>query len=125
LTTEPVGGTPVPVAGSATFTPVAGKSYELLVELKGTPSDADGPGGSGCSDFVTVLVNGVPFSGAGNFANASGTPPFNIEPIGSSSTAVGLQQASQAQTLSALAFGDTGCGPTTTGSLRATVIELG
>ena len=63
--------------------------------------------------------------GAGNFANAGGTPPFNFEPVGSSSTAVGLQQAGQPQTLSAIAFGDTGCSSATTGSLRAVVVELG
>jgi hypothetical protein len=125
LTSEPIGGTPVPLTGTAAFTPVAGKSYELLVELKGTPTDADGPGGSPCSDFVTVLVNGIPFIGAGNFANAGGTPPFNFEPVGSSSAAVGLQQAGQPQTLSAIAFGDTGCSSATTGSLRAVVVELG
>lgn len=125
LTTEPAGGTPVPLTGTGTFTPAPGKSYELLVELKGTPTDADGPGGSPCSDFVTVLVNGVPFSGAGNFASASGTPPFNYEPVGSSSTAVALQQGGQPQSLSALAFGDTGCSSATTGSLRAVVVELG
>jgi hypothetical protein len=125
LTTEIIGGTPVPLTGAAAFTPVAGKSYELLVELKGTPTDVDGPGGESCSAFVSVLVNGVPMSGAGIFANSSGTPPFNVEPIGSSSTAVALQAAGQVQTLSALAFGSTGCGPATTGSLRAVVVELG
>lgn len=125
LTSEPIGGTPVPLTGTTTFTPAAGKSYELLVELKGTPTDANGPGGEVCSAFVTVLVNGVPFSGAGIFANASGTPPFNLEPVGSSSTAVGLQEAGQLQTLSAIAFGDAGCSSATTGSLRATVVELG
>jgi hypothetical protein len=125
LTSEPTGGTPVPLTGTPTFTPVAGRSYELLVELKGTPVDGDGAGGNACNDFVTVLVNGVPFSGAGNFANAAGTPPFNFEPVGSSSTAVGLQQAGEAQTLSAISFGSVGCGAGTAGSLRAVVIELG
>jgi len=125
LTSEVTGGTPVPLTGTATFTPVAGKSYELLVELKGTPVDADGPGGNVCSDFVTVLVNGVPFNGAGNFASTSGTPPFNNEPVGTSSAAVGLQEVGQPQTLSAISFGSTGCGAGTTGSLRAVVIELG
>jgi hypothetical protein len=125
LTTEAVGGTPVPLGGTASFTPVAGKSYELLTELKGTPSDANGPDGGACEAFVTILVNGVPFSGAGIWANESGTPPFNYEPIGSSSTAIGLQQAGQPQGLSALAFGSAGCGGATTASLRAVVIELG
>lgn len=125
LTSEPTGGTPVPLTGTTTFTPVAGKSYELLVELKGTPTDADGGGPEACSDFVTVLVNGVPFTGAGNFVSASGTPPFNFEPVGSSSVPVGLQQAGQPQTLSAIAFGDTGCSSATTASLRAVVVEFG
>jgi hypothetical protein len=127
LTTEVPGGggTLVPLTGTASFTPVAGKSYELLTELKGTPTDVDGPGGEVCSAFVSVLVNGFPMSGAGIFANAGGTPPFNVEPIGSSSTALGLQQAGQLQTLSALSFGSTGCSPATAASLRAVVVELG
>jgi hypothetical protein len=118
-------GTPVPLTGTGSFTPVAGKSYELLTELKGTPTDADGPGGEVCSAFVTLLVNGVPANGAGIWANASGTPPFNFEPVGGSSTAIGLQEAGQPQTLSALAFGNTGCSAATTASLRAVVVELG
>jgi len=125
LTTEVTGGTPVPLTGTATFTPAAGKSYELLTELKGTPADADGPGGEVCSAFVSVLVNGVPLAGAGIWANANGTPPFNLEPFGTSSTAIGLQEVGQPLTLGALALGSTGCGPATTGSLRAVVIELG
>jgi hypothetical protein len=125
LTTEVVGGTPVPLTGIAAFTPAAGKSYELLTELKGTPTDADGPGGEPCSAFVSVLANGAPIGGAGIWANASGTPPFNFEPIGGSSTAIGLQQAGQALTLSALSLGSTGCSAATTASLRAVVIELG
>ncbi|MGN6258203.1 MAG: hypothetical protein ACTHN3_10720 [Solirubrobacterales bacterium] len=125
LTTETTGGTQVPLSGTTTFTPAAGKSYELLVELKGTPTDANGPEAGSCFPFVTVLVNGVPFSGAGIFNSASGTPPFNNEPVGSSSTALGLQEAGEQQTLSALAFGDSNCSSATTGSLRVTVVELG
>ena len=60
-----------------------------------------------------------------NSANGSGTPPFNYEPIGNSSTAIGLQAAGQPQTLTALAFGSPGCSAATTGSLRAVVVELG
>ncbi len=125
LTSEVPGGTPIPLTGIATFTPLAGKSYELLTELKGTPADADGPGSEPCSAFVSVQANGAPLAGAGIWANANGTPPFNLEPIGSSSTAIGLQQAGQPITLSALALGSTGCGPATTGALRAVVIQLG
>ncbi len=125
LTAFVPGGTLVPLTGNPTFTPVAGKSYELLVELKGTPVDADGPGGGVCGPFVQLLVNGVPVNGAGIFANASGTPPFNFEPFGGSSTAIGLQQAGEALTLSALAFGEAGCGAGTAASLRAVVVEFG
>jgi hypothetical protein len=125
LSSEVTGGTPVPLAGTGTFTPLAGKSYELLTELKGTPTDTDGPGGEICFANVTVLVNGVPIGFAGIFANANGTPPFNFEPIGSSATALGLQQAAQPQAISVLAFGSKDCGPGTTGSLRATVVQLG
>jgi hypothetical protein len=125
LNSEVVGGTPVPLTGTATFTPVTGKSYELLTELKGTPTDADGPGGEPCSAFVSVLDNGAPIGGAGIWANAGGSPPFNLEPIGSSSTAIGLQQAGQVQTLSALSLGGSGCSAATTASLRAVIIELG
>ncbi len=125
LTSETTGGTPVPLTGTPTFTPAPGKSYELLTELKGTPSDGDGPGENICSAFVSIQVNGVPISGAGIWSNEKGTPPFNFEPIGSSSTAIGLQSASQQQTLSALSFGSPGCSSATTGSLRVVVIELG
>ncbi|HSS42171.1 MAG TPA: hypothetical protein VLK37_06405 [Solirubrobacterales bacterium] len=125
LNAEPPGGTLVPLAGTPTFTPAAGKSYELLVELKGNPIDADGPEGDVCNPFVDLLVNGAPVNGAGLWNNASGKPPFNNEPIGTSSAAIALQAAGQAQTLSALSFGTTGCSGATAASLRAVVIELG
>lgn len=118
-------GTPIPLTGTPTFTPVAGKSYELLVELKGNPIDADGPGDGACNAFVDLLANGVSASGAGIYQDVSGPPPFNNEPIGTSSAAIALQAAGQPQTLSALVFGGSGCGSGTTGSLRAVVIQLG
>jgi hypothetical protein len=125
LNVEPVGGVPVPLAGTPTFTPVAGKSYELLVELRGNPIDADGAGGGVCSAFVDILSNGAPLNGAGIWQNVSGTPPFNNEPVGTSSAAIALQAAGQPQTLSALSLGSIGCSPATTASLRAVVIQLG
>lgn len=125
LTTPSESGTAVPLTGTATFTPVAGKSYELLTELKGNPVDANGPGGGACFANVTVLVNGVPIGFAGIFASASAPPPFNFEPIGSSSVALGLQQAGQPQTLAVSSFGSGGCGPETAASLRAVVVQLG
>lgn len=127
LTTPSPTGTAVPLSGTASFTPVAGKSYELLAELKGTPTDADGaaPEGEVCNPFVSILVNGVPVSGVDIFANAAGAPPFNNQPVGASSTAVGLQQAGQPQTVSALVFGDANCGAATTAALRVVVVEFG
>jgi hypothetical protein len=124
LNVEPIGGTLVPLTGTAVFTPLAGKSYELLVEVKGNPIDANGAGGEPCSAFVDILDNGVPLNGGGIWANASGTPPFNFEPIGTSSAAIALQATGQPQTLSALSFGSIGCSPATTASLRAVVVQL-
>jgi hypothetical protein len=124
LTDEATAGTSVPLSGTTSFTPAAGKSYELLTELKGTPTDGSGEDGS-CAPFVLVLVNGIPFSGAGIFNNNEGTPPFNNEPVGSSSTAIGLQEAGQQQTITATAFGDSDCTSATTASLRVTVVEFG
>lgn len=125
LNVEPTGGTPIPLTGAPTFTPVAGKSYELLVELKGNPLDGDGPGENVCSPFINLFSNGVPLNGAGLWQNAAGTAPFNNQPIGTSSAAIALQAVGQPQTLSALSFGSTGCSSATTASLRAVVIELG
>ncbi|HEX6782391.1 MAG TPA: hypothetical protein VF125_10230 [Solirubrobacterales bacterium] len=125
LNVQQTGGTPIPLTGTATFTPVAGKSYELLVELRGNPLDADGPGENVCAPFVDLLVNGAPVNGAGIWNNASGTPPFNNEPIGTSSAAIALQAAGQPQTLSAITLGSTGCSSATAASLRAVVIQFG
>jgi hypothetical protein len=125
LNVEQPGGTPVPLTGSATFTPVAGKSYELLVELNGTPIDADGPGEGFCSAWFEVFVNGAPANGAGIRQNASVKPPFSSEPIGTSSAAIAMQAGGAPQTLTALSFGDSGCGAGTAGALRAVVVQFG
>jgi hypothetical protein len=128
LTTDvPEGGsgTPVPLTGTASFTPAAGKSYELLTEIKGTPTDADGPAGESCFASVEMFSNGVPLSGASIFHSASGTPPFNQQPVGSSSVPIGLLSPGQAQNLTALSYGDSGCSSATTAALRAVVVEFG
>jgi hypothetical protein len=118
-------GTAVPLSGTTSFTPVAGKSYELLTELKGTPVDANGPGEEGCSASVLILVNGTPFPSVSISNNAEVKAPFNNEPVGSSATAIGMQEAGQTQTISAVAFGNAGCSSATTASLRVTVVEFG
>lgn len=126
LTDEATAGTAVPLTGTTSFTPATGKSYEILTEIKGTPTDgSSAEGGGACAPFVLILVNGVPFTAAGIYNNNEGTPPFNNEPVGSTSTAVGLQEAGQLQTISATAFGDKDCTSATTASLRVTVVEFG
>jgi hypothetical protein len=126
LTDEATAGTSVPLSGTTSFTPATGKSYELLTELKGTPTDGSSGEESGpCAPFVLILVNGAPFTGTSIFNSNEGTAPFNNEPVGSSSTAIGLQQAGQPQSISATAFGDKDCTSATTASLRVTVVELG
>jgi hypothetical protein len=126
LTTPSEAGTPVPLAGTVSFTPQAGKSYELLTELKGTPTAVSGTEGeTSCYAEVDLFVNGVPIAGASISANSTATGPFSSRPIGTGATAIGLQETGQPQTLSALSFGSTGCSAATTGALRAVVVELG
>jgi hypothetical protein len=125
LATSTETGTPVPLTGTASFTPVAGKSYELLTEMKGTPSDADGAGGESCYTEVAILDNGAPIAYASIFANASAPAPFTVQPLGGSTVPIGQLSAGQAQTLTALSSGSTGCGGTTTAALRLVVVELG
>ena len=123
LTVEPENGTLVPLAGTSTFTPVAGKSYELLTELKGTPTVV-GTEGESCRAEIEMFVNGFGIAEAAIFASPI-PGPFSLRSVGSSATAIGLQEAGQPQTLSALSFGSTGCSAATTASLRAVVIQLG
>ena len=87
-------GTPVPLSGTTSFTPVAGKSYEILTELKGTPTDANGSEGGACFASVRILVNGEPFTGTSIYDDAEEKPPFNKESVGSSSTAIGMPSSS-------------------------------
>jgi hypothetical protein len=125
LTTATEAGTAVPLAGTGSFTPQAGKSYELLTELKGTPTAVGGPEGESCFAEVEMFVNGAPIARASIFASATATGPFSSQPIGTSATAIGLQETGQSLNLSAISFGGTGCSAATTGTLRAVVVELG
>jgi hypothetical protein len=118
-------GTAVPLTDTGIFTPVAGKSYELLAELRGNPSDVDGPGPKACFVGVRILVNGEPTSFVEISANALEEPPFAVNAVGSASAPVGLLAAGIPQTITAASFGGGGCSPGTTGSLRITVVELG
>lgn len=125
LTEFKEGGTSIPLSGTTSFTPATGKSYEVLTELKGTPTDANGPAEGGCIAAVRIFVNGEPFTGATIYDDAEEEPPFNHEAIGSTSTAIGLQEVGQTQTISANAYGNSGCSSATTASLRVTVVEFG
>ena len=125
LTTDTKSGTAVTLSGTTSFTPVAGKSYEILTELKGTQTDGSGEEGGSCFPSVANLVNGVLLTEVGIFSSNEVFPPFNNQPVGSDSRALGLQEAGQQQTISALAFGDSDCTSATTASLRVTVVELG
>jgi hypothetical protein len=126
LTTATSTGTPVPLTGTATFTPQAGKSYELLAELKGTPTAQPGPEGEDfCYAEVAVFVNGAPVGGVAITASPTSPAPFTLDPIGTDATAIGLQETGQPLTLAASSFGGTGCSAATTGAFRAVVVELG
>jgi len=127
LTTEAgnAQGIPVPLTGVGIFTPIAGKSYELLAELRGNPSDANGSEPGACFAGVRISVNGEPTTFVEVSASATSEPPFAVNSVGSASTAVGLLAAGVPQTITASAFGDPGCGAGTAGNLRVTVVELG
>jgi hypothetical protein len=116
-------GIGVPLGGTTTFTPVAGKSYELLAELRGTVADADGTGPELCFTGVQIFVNGEPTTFVGMNANASGEGPFAMNSVGNASTGVGLLSTGT-QTITAASYGESDCAGTTA-NLRVTVVELG
>jgi hypothetical protein len=116
-------GVGVPLTGTTAFTPVAGKSYELLAELRGTAVDADGTGPESCFTGVQIFVNGEPTTFVGMNANASGESPFAVNSVGNASTGVGLL-ATGTQTITASSYGEPSCAGTTA-NLRVTVVELG
>ena len=126
LTTGTPNGTPIPLTGTTSFTPVAGKSYELLVELKGTPIDADGAGSSSCYGGVRMIANGAPLEVEPAIrASASQAPPFNYQPFSGGDVPLGLLSPGQALTLTAISFGSEGCGAGTAAALRGVVVEFG
>jgi hypothetical protein len=119
-------GTPIPLTGTGIFTPLPGKSYELLLEVKGNPVAVPGsePGYAYCSAGVSMLSNGHPLAFASVSANTS-PPPFNVEPIGGTSVPIGLLEPGQPQTLTAVTSWSEGCSPGMSGSLRAVVVQFG
>jgi hypothetical protein len=127
LTTEVTSaqGTPIPLTGTPTFVSLPGKSYVLLAELRGNPSDANGNAPGGCSAFVRIYVNNEPVGGLEIGANANAEAPFTVNSVGTVSTAVGMLTPGAPQTIAANALGNPGCGSDTTANLRITVVEFG
>ena len=120
-------GTPVPLAGTTTFTPAAGKSYMLLTELRGNPIDADGDGGeyNPCFGDVVMLANSQLISWTEIYATAATTyDVYKNEPVGTKATPIGLQEQGKPVTLTAISLTNGNCGPMTA-SFKGTVIELG
>jgi hypothetical protein len=122
LTATPPGPTPVPLTGTASFTPVAGKSYLLQAELVGNPVNNSG---KTCFVGVQVYVNGIPVTFV-ELLSFDPLPGFDsTSPEGSGTTS--LLTETGAQTITAKVFGDPeGCtAATTLNNLRITVSELG
>ncbi len=124
-TESPSAGTPVPLAGTTAFTPAAGKSYEILTEMKGNPVDADGDGVQFCYSEVIVLANGQAVTWAYISADTSSRwDVYKVQSTGSNSAALGLLESGKPVTFSAVAVTNGGCNPIAA-SFKATVIELG
>ena len=129
LNTDVSLGVPVPLAGTASFTPKAGKSYLLMSSVKGAPVDADGAngsiyGGNSCYIYFDVMVNGLTVAGLRISANADQAAPYNIIGTDGATSTVGSIDPG-VQTVSVSSYGSTRCGATSTAALRFTVIELG
>jgi len=119
-------GVPIPLAGTATFTPKAGKSYMLLAEMRGTPVDNDDEEFFGCFAGARIYVNGYPVAGVFISAFKDAEPPSpKVEPVGNTSVGVGMLVPGQPQTIAANALGSDGCSSATTAVMRITVVELG
>ncbi len=121
----PPSTTPVPLTGTTSFTPAAGKTYQLLLELKGNPVDADGAGGGACVIQLFVSANGNVISTPSIAANTGLPAPFGNRPVATSTPPLGLLSPGQPQTLSALSTGSEDCGAGTSAALRGVVIEFG
>jgi hypothetical protein len=121
-TKTPPGPTPFALSGTTSFTPVAGKSYQLQVEVFGNPIP---PPSGFCGPGVQVYVNGIPTTFVESFARGEPGSGFDSRfPEGSYTTS--LLTESGPQQLTAKVFGDAECQPgTTLERFRAVVVELG
>ena len=121
VTATPPGPTPVNLVGTTSFTPVAGKAYQMMVELVGNPLNKPG---ESCRPIVQVYVNSVPTTFVAIRASDP-SPGFDSRfPEGSFTTP--LLTESGAQFINAKVFGDEFCEPgTTLDRLRIVVTQLG
>jgi hypothetical protein len=124
-TESPPAGTPVPLGGTTTFTPEAGKNYEVMVELSGNPVDQDGAGFERCYGEVIVLANGHERTWA--FLGASEEEYFDVYKVVSqysNSTPLGLLEPGKPVTITAVSVTNGNCGPMTA-SFKGTLVEIG
>jgi hypothetical protein len=121
VTATPPGPTPVPLTGTTSFTPVAGKSYLLQGELIGNPVNKPG---ETCFVGVQVYVNGIPVTFV-EVLSFDPSPGFDAKfPEGSGTTS--LLTETGVQTITAKVFGNSNCtAATTLNTLRIKVSELG
>ncbi len=122
-TTEtPPGPTPFALAGTTSFTPVAGKSYQLQAEVVGNPVPTPT---KSCNPGVQVYVNGVPTTFIEIFGSSETQPGFDSR-FPEASYTTSLLTESGIQSISAKVFGDSTCGAgTALEKLRVVVVELG
>jgi hypothetical protein len=118
---SPPGPTPFALAGTTSFTPTAGKAYQLSSEIVGNPVPS--PSGA-CSPGVQVYVNGAPIQFIEIFGGEP-NPPFDTRfPEGSYTSS--LLNESGPQTISTKVFGDGDCASgSAIEKFRAVVVELG
>ena len=125
VTTDPPSnlGVALPLQGTTTFTPVADRSYGLMLEMRGEVVDGDGPGGQSCTPGIDLWVNDRLWQGRNLLANADIPAQFQV-PVATGNTIIGLTTTGQPQTISARLYGDSGCGPSSTiDALRVYVVE--
>jgi hypothetical protein len=122
-TTEtPPGPTPFALAGTTSFTPLAGKSYQLQAELVGNPVPTPG---ESCRPGLQIYVNGVPTTFLELLGRSETLPGFDSR-FPEASYTTSLLTESGLQSISAKVFGDPSCGAgTALEKLRVVVVELG
>ena len=120
-TPTPPGPTPVSLTGTNSFTPVAGKAYEMMLELVGNPVNKSP---FRCRPTVQVYVNSVPTTCLP--ISAEDPDPGFDSRFPESSFTTPLLNESGPQFITAKVFGDEDCEPSTTlNQLRIVVAQVG